>query len=84
MKKPNSNVILVCLSCLVNYYLEKGFVIIEHNSKQFSSFPNDVKLIINAINNQKTDYVMAYYKAISSLKNTIKKLQIMSTLHYIY
>ena len=46
-------VILVCRSCLVHYYLEKGFVILEHNSKQLSSVPNDVKIRIYAINKQK-------------------------------
>ena len=45
MNKPNSTIILVCRSSLVNYYLEKGFVIIEHNPNKLSSVLNDVKLI---------------------------------------
>ena len=57
-KKTVPTVILVCQSRLVNYYLAKGFVILEHNYKQLSSVPNDVKLIIHAIDKQKTDYVM--------------------------
>ena len=61
MKKPNSTVILVCQYVLVNYYLAKVFVILEHKSKQWSSVPNDVKLIIHAINKQNTYYVMACY-----------------------
>ena len=44
MEKQNSTVILVCQYCLVNYYLEKSFVILEHNSKQLSSVTNDAKL----------------------------------------
>ena len=53
IKKSNSTVILVCRSCLVHLYLAKGFVILEHNYKQLSSVPNDVKLIICDINKQK-------------------------------
>ena len=68
-KKPNSTVILVCHSRLVNYYLLKGFVINEHNYKQLIIFTNDVKLIIHAINKQKTDHVMACHTTISSVKN---------------
>ena len=52
-KKPNSTVILNLQSCLVNYHLEKGFIIIKHNSKQLSSALNDVKLRIHAIDKQK-------------------------------
>ena len=61
MKKLKSTEILLCRSRLVNYYLAKGFVILEHNSKQLSSVPNDLKLRIHAINKPKTDYVMACY-----------------------
>ena len=84
MKNINSTVVLVCQYRLVNYYLEKGFVILEHNYKQLSSVPNDVKLGIHAINKRKTDYIMSCYTAISSVKNTIKKLRIMSALHSVY
>ena len=52
-RRKNSTVILVCRSCLMNYYLEKGFVSIEYNAKQLSSVPNDTKLRINGINKQK-------------------------------
>ena len=52
-KKKNPTVILVSRSRLLNYYLAKGFVILEHNSKQLISVPNDAKLIIHAINKQK-------------------------------
>ena len=66
-EEKNSTVTLVCISHLVSYYLEKGFVIIYHNSKQLISVPNDVKLIIHAINKQKTDYVMSFYTEMSSV-----------------
>ena len=68
----------------MNYYLLKGFVILEHKSKQLSSDPNDTKLIIHEINKQKTDHVMARYTAISSVANTINKLHLMYSFHYVY
>ena len=84
MKKPDSNIILNCRSCLVNYYLEKKIVNIEHNSKQLSSAPNDVKLIIYVIDKQKTDYVMVCTTEIYSVSKTINKLYIHSPLHSVY
>ena len=84
MKKPTLTVVLICRSRLVDYYLEKGFVINEHNSNQLSSVPNDAKLIVHAINEQKTDCVMACYTKISPIKNTIKKFQVIYTVHYVY
>ena len=53
MKNTDSIFILVQLSMLVNYYLSKGFLIIEHNSKHLSSVPNETKQIIHEINIQK-------------------------------
>ena len=53
MKKPNSTVILNLKYCLVNYYFEKGLIIIKHNSKQLSSALNDVKLIIHVVDKKK-------------------------------
>ena len=53
MKKPNSTVILNFWYILVNYYLAKGFAVLGKKSKQLSSFHNDVKLIIHAIDKQK-------------------------------
>ena len=82
VKKKNSTLVLVCQYCLVDYYLAKVLVIIEHNSKQLSSVSNNVKLRIHAINKQKKDYVMACYTEISSLENTINKSHILSNLHY--
>ena len=84
IKKSNSTVILVCRSCLVHFYLAKGFVILEHNYKQLSSVPNDVKLIIHAIDKQKTDYIMACTTENISAAKTMKKLHINSPLSYVY
>ena len=63
-KNRNPTVILVCRSWLMNYYLPKRFVIIEHNYKYLSSVPNEAKQRIHAISKQKTDHVMACYTAI--------------------
>ena len=53
-EKPNAIIILNCQSSLVNNYLEKGFLIIEKESKQLKIIPNDVKLRINAIDQLET------------------------------
>ena len=46
--------------------------------------PNDVKLIINVIDQLDTDFVMAKNKDISSVANAIKKLHIQKNMHMIY
>ena len=75
---------LITKYILVNYYLEKGFFIIKNNSNQLSSVPNDAKLIIHAIGQQKTDIVMVKTTAISSVASTIKKFHIKSYFHLVY
>ena len=53
IKEKGSTVILICRYWLVNYYLAKGFVIIQHNSKHLCSIPNEKKQIIRVIPIQK-------------------------------
>ena len=48
-RKKNSSFVLNCRYGLVNYYSEKGFFVIKHNSKHSRSALNDVKLRIYAI-----------------------------------
>ena len=84
MKKPNSTVILNFRSRLINNYLAKGFYIIKKVSKQLSLLPNDVKVIINLIDQMETYFVMAKNKAIYFVENTIKKLHIQKNIHLIY
>ena len=43
MKKPNSTVILNCQYHLVNNHFEKVLYIIEKDSKQLITLPNDVE-----------------------------------------
>ena len=84
MKNTNLTVVLVCRSWLVNYYLEKGFIILEHNSKHSISVLNDAKQIIHDIDKQKTDYVMLCYTLMSFVENTLKKFHIQSNLYNFY
>ena len=69
---------------MANYYLEKVFFIIEQNSNHFISVTNETKLVIHAIDKQKTDHVIACYIVISSVENTLKKLYIQYNLHTVY
>ena len=65
-------------------YLSKVFFVIKQGSKQLNLLPNDVRLIINLINQLDTDYVMVKNKAISAVENTIKQLHIQKDMHMIY
>ena len=68
-EKPNSTVILNCLSNFVNDYLAKGFFILE-KSKQLIMLTDDIKLRIHAIEQLETYFFMkktAFY----SVANTI-------------
>ena len=84
MKKYNSTVILNFRSRLINNYLSKGFFIIEQTSKQLTFIPNDVRLIINMVDQLKTDYVMVKNEAISTVANTIKQFHIHKNMHMTY
>ena len=52
----NSTFILLWRNRLVKIYLEKGFVILQHNSKHLSSVPNEEKQRIHAIDIHKSDF----------------------------
>ena len=82
VEKPNLTSILNLRSRLVDYYLAKIIVIIQHNSNKLSSVPNDVKLRIHVIDKQKTYFVMACIIAIYSVANTINKFHIQYYLHF--
>ena len=78
------NVILLCRNRFVEYYLEKGFVILAHNPKNLSIVPNEAKQIIHAINIHTLDFVMDCYTEIYSVANTKNKLNTLSDLYYGY
>ena len=65
-------------------YLSKRFSIIEQNTKQLSLIPNDMKSRIHLVDQLKTYYVMVINKAIYSIANTIKKLNIQKNMHMTY
>ena len=44
MKDTNVTTILLFRNWLVEYYLSKGFVILEHNFKTLISVPNEEKM----------------------------------------
>ena len=56
MKKTKSTFILSCRSRLVEYFLEMGFLIIQHKSKHLSSITNEARQIIHDIHIQKQFY----------------------------
>ena len=60
-----------CRYCLVNNYLSKVIYIIEKESNQKCMLTNDVKLIINVIDQLDTDFFMGKNKANYSVANTI-------------
>ena len=84
MKKPNSAVILNCLTRLINNNLSKLLYIIEQDTKQLSLLPNYVRLKINLNNQLDTDYVMVKNKRISAVANTMKQLHIQKDMNMIY
>ena len=67
--KKNSTVILVCRYILVDYYLENGLVILVENSKQLSSVPNGLKLIIHLINKQKQLFYSVIHRNFLCIKH---------------
>ena len=57
----------------MEYYLAKGLLIIEQNSKKLSIIPNKAKQITHLINIHDSEFVMACYKKIPSMANTVNK-----------
>ena len=82
IKDTNSTVVILYRTPLVEYYLAKVFVILEHNSTELSIVPNEVKQIMHAIDMHDSEYVMSCYTSITYVANTVKKLHIMSDLNY--
>ena len=58
VKNKHSAVILSCHGKLVDYYLSKGFVIIEKNSIELSNVPISSKQRINKEHIYKNDFVI--------------------------
>ena len=78
-KTKNPTKMYSVLNCFLYYFIDNYFRV-----NYLCCHSNDVKLRIHVINKQKTDYVMAFYTEISSVENTVNKLQTLSTFHYVY
>ena len=59
---------------MVDYYISKGFFILENNSSDLRDFPICVKIIIDAEHLHPHDFAMACYREIPSADNTLKEL----------
>ena len=69
---------------MLGYYLELGFVILEHRANNLSSVPHEAKTIMCAINIHKSEFLMDCYTEIPSVANTKNKLLIIYDLHSVY
>ena len=49
-EEKNSSIILLCRTLLVEYYLEIGLIILQQNSNNLSSLPNQAKQRIHVNN----------------------------------
>ena len=78
LNDTNSAVILSCCRKLVDYYISKGFVILENNSSALSIVIICGKQIMNVEHLYKNYSVMACYREISSEANTLKIITICS------
>ena len=81
MNENNPTVILSYHRKLVDYYISKGFDIIEKNSSDLIDVHLRVKQIINAEILHKNDYEMACYIENPSDVNSLKIITICSSLY---
>ena len=84
LKNMHSFVILKCPKRMLEYYLSKGFAILEINFNNFAKLLNEVKQIINEEEIDNSDYVMICINTIPSTSNTLNKLLLNKMLHYSY
>ena len=66
---------------MLEYYLSKGFVVLECNSNILNIIANEAKQIIHAMCIYDSYYVMNYTTAIPSTSNTLNKLLLQYDLH---
>ena len=76
LNDENSTVILSCCIKLVDYYLSKGFLVIEKKSSAFNDVPLQVKQTVNKENLHENDSGIACYREIPSSDNTLKIITI--------
>ena len=68
----------------MEYNLSKGFVIIEHRSKNLINVTNEVKITIHTIDMHYSDFALTCYTEIPSVSKIIKKLHIVYDLSSSY
>ena len=81
VNSTKSAIILSCRRKLIDYYLQKCFVLIKNNSNSFKNVPLCVKKIINAENLYKNYLLIPCYRAIPSADNTLKIITTYNRLH---
>ena len=68
---------------MLEYYLSKGFVVLECNSKNLKIIANEEKKL-NTMDMHDSDYVMTCTSAITSISSTLKKFLLQNSLHSSY
>ena len=66
---------------MLEYYLSKGFTILECNDNNLAKVTNEVKQIIHAEETDNSYKVMTCIKKITPKSNTIRNLLVNKSLH---
>ena len=74
LKNIDSVVILKCPKSILEYYLSKGFNILECNVNNSEKNPNEVKQRIHAEETDNSDKFMICINTITSTSNTLNNL----------
>ena len=84
LKNINYVVILKGSKSMVEYYLSKGFTIVEWNDNNLAKLPNELKQIIHVEETHNSDEVMKYINTIPYTSNTPKNLVVNEKSHPSY
>ena len=84
LKNINYVVILKFSKRILEYYLSKGFTILEYNTINLSKIPNEVKYRIHAEDTDNSDKFMTCTTTINSTSNTIKNLVVNKISFFLY
>ena len=84
LKNINYVVILKFPKRMLEYYLSKGFTILECNDNNLAKLTNDVKQITHTEETDNSEKVMTCINTITSTSNTLKNLVVDKSLHSSY
>ena len=84
LKNINSVVVLKCPKSMLEYYLSKGFTLLECNTNNLVKITNEVKYRIHAEEIDNSDKVMTCTSTVLSTSNTLKKLAANKGFNYSY